>query len=188
MNRWCLCRSMLRLFVSVPLPPVTIPGLGTVRDEGSGGAHLTLKFLGNVQDPGIGPVGLALEAGLRGAGAFPISLQELDAFPSRERPRVLYAKVAIGRPELAGLAERVERALTGLGFPREDRPWVGHLTVKRLRPGPPVPEVLDLLGRHQGTRFLVTVVRRVELVSSVLTAKGAVHTPLVAFPLAPLPG
>ncbi len=179
---------MLRLFVSVPLPPVTIPGLGTVGEEGSAGAHLTLKFLGSVPEPRVGPIGLALEAGLRGAASFPVSLQGLEAFPSRERPRVLYAKVVNGQPELAGLAERVEGALAGLGFPREGRPWVGHLTVKRLRPGPPSPGALDLLRRHPDTRFLVAVVRRVELVSSVLTPEGAVHTPLVAFPLAPLPG
>ena len=188
MSGEALLPPMLRLFVSVPLPPVTVPGLGTVGGEGSAAAHLTLKFLGDVQDPAVGAIGLALEAGLRGAVGFPVSLQGLDAFPSRERPRVLYAKVTAGQKDLAGLAERVEGALAGLGFPRESRPWVGHLTVKRLRPGRPAPEVLDLLRRHTETLFLVTSARRVELVSSVLTREGAVHTPLAVFPLAPPPG
>ncbi len=179
---------MLRLFVSVPLPPVTIPGLGTTGGEGSAGAHLTLKFLGDVQEAMVGPIGLALESGLRGAASFPISLQGLDAFPSRERPRVLYARVAAGQKDLAGLAERVEGALAGLGFPREARPWVGHLTVKRFPPGRPSPEALDLLRRHPETLFLMTAARRVELVSSELTRQGAVHTPMAAFPLSPSPG
>jgi 2'-5' RNA ligase len=179
---------MLRLFVSVPLPPVTVPGLGTVGGEGSPPAHLTLKFLGEVPDHQVGPIGLALEAGLRGAGSFPVSLEGLDAFPSRERPRVLYAKVATGQRELADLAQRVETALGGLGFPPEGRPWVGHLTLRRLRPGDLKENTSGLLRRHERTVFLVTTVRRVELVSSELNRQGAVHKTLAAFPLPPGPG
>ncbi len=178
---------MPRLFVAVPLPPVTVPGLGTVSGGGGALPHITLKFLGEVAAGRVAPLAPALERALRGAGSFGLSLRGLGAFPNEERPRVLYVNVEQGREELSSLARRVEEGLAGLGFPPEPRPFVAHLTVKRLRPGRSVEEARELLERHRGTRLLATWISRVELVESLLQPGGAVHTPLAAFPLAPAP-
>ncbi len=178
---------MPRLFVAVPLPPVTVPGLGTVSGGGGALPHITLKFLGEVAAGRVAPLAPALERALRGAGSFGLSLRGLGAFPNEERPRVLYVNVEQGREELSALARRVEEGLAGLGFPPEPRPFVAHLTVKRLRPGRSVEEARELLERHRGTRLLATWISRVELVESLLQPGGAVHTPLAAFPLAPAP-
>jgi 2'-5' RNA ligase len=72
----------------------------------------------------------------------------------------------------------VEESLEPLGFEREDRAYVPHLTVGRARGRPVALEAVEILSPIPG--FLV---RQVELVESVLGKAGATYTTLAAYPL-----
>jgi len=96
------------------------------------GWHVTLKFLGEIDEDRVARVRSVL-GGLAGT-VRPIELETggVATLPRRGTPRVLIVSVRGGRA-LVDLAGRVDSELSTLGFAREQRPFVGHLTVGRLR-------------------------------------------------------
>lgn len=94
--------------------------------------HLTLKFLGTVPEESLEAVSNALRRRLAEHAPLEVSARGLGAFPSLDRPRVLWAGVEGGEP-LARLAAEVEAQTVGLGFDPEDRPFHAHVTVGRVK-------------------------------------------------------
>ncbi len=141
--------------------------------------HLTLKFLGDVQEEVLEDLCTALAEAVAGHASFDVELTGLGAFPSARRARIMWAGVGAGSEELRSLAEEVDAALAPLGFERERRPYTPHLTLGRI-PGRPVSLDLPSSGVEELGRFRV---QRVEFVRSTLTAKGAVYEIIGAFAL-----
>lgn len=158
--------SAVRAFVALPLPPAYQDGLAAVRTNWErrlrsklnwtrpGNWHLTLKFLGDVDQDRLPALAAALgavrcpEFSLQGGagGFFPPQVEGRR----RWQPRVLWLGLARGGAEVAALASSIEKALLPLGFPAEERPFSAHLTLARIKWSEPDPwdEVLaDLAGR-----------------------------------------
>ncbi len=96
------------------------------------GWHVTLKFLGEIDEERVARVRSVL-GGLAGtARAIELEARGLATLPRRGTPQVLIVSVR-GGPALQDLAGRVDDELSRLGFARERRAFVGHLTVGRLR-------------------------------------------------------
>jgi 2'-5' RNA ligase len=93
--------------------------------------HLTLRFLGSLEQPGLellqrllrSVVGAPFELGLDGRGTF----------GPRAAPRVVWLGVGRGRQECANLARAVEAACRDAGLEPEARPFRGHVTLARAR-------------------------------------------------------
>ena len=177
----------MRIFVAI-FPPLEIrrkalekalrPPLGQqVRWIAPRNAHLTLKFLGDVQEEVLGDLRVILEETCDRHATFGIELKELGAFPSARRSRIIWAGVGVGSEELRSLAADLDKALVPLGFEREERPYTPHLTLGRVRGRPadlsPLSDTMDLNFR----------VRYVELVESRLTERGAIYQTIEAFAL-----
>jgi 2'-5' RNA ligase len=135
-----------RLFVAIELPEGvlralaevqerlrerSLDGLRWVRPEG---IHLTLKFLGETPAEKLPDIERALEQAVRGIGPHRLALGRLGTFGSRGAPRVLWVDLAGDVETLGALQEGVERALSPLGFPRDERRFSPHLTLARIRP------------------------------------------------------
>jgi RNA 2',3'-cyclic 3'-phosphodiesterase len=147
-----------RRFVAVPVAPAVRSGLepvvGRVRtraDELSWtraeGWHLTLAFLGRVEDDRLGEVVAAVHAGVevpQGAEAAAPRRLVLGE-PGRFGPRVLWVDV-VEDPDgwLRTLGERIQVAIAAAGLPVERRPVRPHLTLARGGRGRPVRD------RHLG--------------------------------------
>jgi 2'-5' RNA ligase len=56
----------------------------------------------------------------------------VGSFGGRQRLRVIWVGLEGDVEELADLADKVENALTPLGFPRENRRFAPHLTLARV--------------------------------------------------------
>lgn len=101
--------------------------------------HITVRFVGKV-DPVAYDRLLASLATRSLVEPFRVRLGGLDAFPNRRRATVVWVGVEAD-PALEDLAMIVEDAVVAAGFEPEERPFVPHLTVARVRP----PEnVIDL--------------------------------------------
>ena len=154
------------------------PGVAWVARDN---VHVTLKFLGAVDNARLGALEPALAAAAAGHAAFDLTIDGLGAFPSRIRPRVLWAGIGAGAAELGTLAARVDEALAALGFARETRPFAAHVTLGRVREpraNPRLAAALDAggpLGRQR--------VARVSLMRSDLSPRGARYTELASHPL-----
>jgi RNA 2',3'-cyclic 3'-phosphodiesterase len=178
----------VRAFVAVFPPPEVrealagavrdLPVVGKIRLTTPANIHLTLKFLGDVPEDDLGRVAEALEPLRERHEPFEAGISGFGAFPSPRRARILWAGIGQGADKLRALAQDVEWSLEPVGFERDDRAYVPHLTLGRARGRPATlesaetsPPVPDFLVRHA------------ELMKSVLGKTGATYSTLATYPL-----
>jgi 2'-5' RNA ligase len=94
--------------------------------------HLTLKFLGDVEEDELPEVVAAVARASSGVATFDFETSSLGAFPSPRRPRVLWLGVKPS-DELFGLHAALEDELAELGVQRERRRFHPHITLGRMR-------------------------------------------------------
>ena len=136
----------MRLFVALLLEPALLEALnsiqsvlrrldtsGSVRWVDPRGIHLTLKFLGEVDEARLEPLTAALTAAARSRTAPRLALGSPGVFPGPGRPRVLWIGLRESGQHLPPLAEAVESAMNGLGWPKEKRAFQPHVTLGRVR-------------------------------------------------------
>ena len=171
----------MRLFAGIPIPE---PARGQILDlldhlrqcdwpvrwVHDEGLHMTLKFFGEVAPERLDVIIEALRFAANGAGALPLKLSELGAFPSRSRPRILWVGID-SLPSLELLQDRIERGSEAIGFPPEGAPFQPHVTLGRVREGQRLPS--HGLDDHVGIFELVPfVAQKLVLYESVLTTGG----------------
>jgi 2'-5' RNA ligase len=141
--------SVARLFFAVGVSPEVGAALGSLgsRLKGRAGteglrfvdvekAHFTLRFLG---EQGPERQAAAVRAGrlaATGVGAFELGFAALGVFPDQRRPHTLWIGAGQGADELVGLARRLSLRLANEGFADEERPFVPHLTLARVKRRP----------------------------------------------------
>ena len=145
-----------------------------------GNLHLTLKFLGGVDEDRIGELTAAIAGAASGVAAFAAGLRGLGAFPSLTRPRVIWAGFREGAEVMAALADRVDAALASLGFTREARPFSAHITLGRVRQPGRNPGLSDALRTAEGYQFGRIGVARVTLMRSELSPRGVRYSELAS--------
>lgn len=146
--------------------------------------HLTLRFLGDVPESQVPDLIERLRPVAAATPPFEIELSGVDAFPSRERPRVVWTAVTRGREEAVSLMRRVAEALRPtVGSPEADEP-VPHLTLFRVRRPADRERARRLLeGTDPAPPPRSVQVREFVLKESRLSSEGAVHRTVARFPL-----
>ena len=94
--------------------------------------HLTLHFFGEEGPERVAEARAALTEAAASVPRFTLELHGLGAFPSLDRPRILWTGVAGGAADVRGLQAGVASALERRGFAREARPWHPHVTLGRV--------------------------------------------------------
>jgi 2'-5' RNA ligase len=145
--------------------------------------HLTLKFLGAVDEARVSSIVSRLQTVAAERAAFAVEVRGLGAFPSATRARVLWAGIADGGDMLRDLAAAADDTLTRLGFPPEGRDFSPHVTVGRVRAPGRAPELAAALEAESGREFGRVEVREIALMRSHLSPRGARYTRLAALPL-----
>ena len=175
----------VRAFVAVEVPASPEAG-----GPASAPEHLTLLFLGEVPVERVGPIVAALTPVGAAVAPFDLTLEGVGAFPSPERPRVVWMGATEGAEALARLALGVRESLAGEGERDRRDPFVPHLTLFRVRsPGDRRRAVELLSGRAPAPAPRRVRVREFVLKESELSARGATHRTVASFPLSgPAPG
>jgi 2'-5' RNA ligase len=152
--------------------------------------HVTLKFLGDIEEAQVAPIHEALTAAFTGQARFTVEVDGIGTFPTARDPRIIWAGLKASGPEhpLLSLSSAVERALLPLGFPAEDRPFHPHVTLGRVKDGGrAVAEALRSSGGYATTsgtgRIGSLTVEQVALMRSELRPTGSVYTRLRAVSL-----
>jgi 2'-5' RNA ligase len=139
--------------------------------------HVTLKFLGDVEETRMEEVGEAVEKAVEHIPPFVVSVNGLGTFPNDRRPRVLWVGVDQGDGELVDMAKRIEDSLSVLGFEKEERRYSAHLTMGRVRSPRRIGETVRAMhvSDFSGGAFRV---EEVFVMKSDLKPTGAVYTAL----------
>ena len=176
----------MRTFVAVFPPPEVrealaraareLPASKAFRLIGSEKLHLTLTFLGNVAEDDLSRVKQALEQ-LRGRHEpFEVETSSFGAFPSERKARILWAGVGEGSEQLRVVAQSVDDLLEPVGFGREKRSYVPHLTLGRSR-----GRGAKLEGANVSPPKLRFTVSGVDLVESVPEENGVTYSVLETY-------
>ncbi len=182
----------MRAFIAVEISEAARTGVARLQEQlKTAGAdvnwvepqnlHLTLKFLGEIEESRVPELTAALSTSLQ-TPPFTFTLEGTGAFPRTEHPKVLWAGINEGKEPLIELAREVEAACGRCEFPPEERPFSPHLTIGRVRS----PKGLNrLVQKLQAIEFQggKTRVRVIILFQSVLSPHGPAYTPLAELPL-----
>lgn len=158
-----------------------LPAASWVREETQ---HLTFAFLGEQPEELVEQLGAPLQTALSAMPRFEARLRGCGFFPNPRRARVGWAGLD---PEqsFVNVARAVREVVAKNGVQLDGADFKPHLTLMRIRdPWPPAS--IDLFNRTLGDyRSEPFALDSVTLFSSQLNPKGAIHTPLRKFELAP---
>jgi len=144
--------------------------------------HLTLKFLGQTEDDLVQEIARRIGVAASGIGPFTISLKGMGAFPSLSNIRVVWVGIENGEP-LVRIARNLETSMAELGFKQENRGFVPHLTVARMRSGRNMGNVQELIKSNAASEFGEYLVDRINLKKSVLGPQGPTYSTVFEFKL-----
>ena len=170
---------MPRLFVAVDLPDdikIALAALGhglpRVRWLTPEHLHLTIRFIGEVDVE----LFAAIREELTGQSLPSIvcRLQGVGCFPPRGKPKVIWTGVQ-AEAGLIRLQTTVEQDLRRLGVVPEKRKFMPHITLARPK-DTQHSAVAQYLAIHNSFQTRPFTIQAFHLYSSLLTAKGAIHT------------
>jgi RNA 2',3'-cyclic 3'-phosphodiesterase len=139
--------------------------------------HITARFFGDLDRKQLEKARGAIR-GLDLAWDPPnLSLGAIGAFPNPRRPQVIWLGIEDPDGALRALAEATDRAIRVAGFGPADKPFVGHLTLARVRRGAQAPELTDVVGGLTPPGGPLTI-SSITLFKSDLRPEGPQYTPL----------
>jgi len=143
--------------------------------------HLTLKFLGEVNESKIKDVEKVLMDLAGKTKKFELSLQGISGFPSTDYVRVLWLGLGTGDEEAFVLHEGIDDSLANMGFGKEKR-YENHITLCRVKKVSDKAKLKEIFKAK--TEFGKFEVSDIKLIKSYLTKKGPVYDVLKTFKFA----
>jgi 2'-5' RNA ligase len=177
----------MRLFIAIELPEDSKKLITKVqsilKDRGLDagwtkpeGIHLTLKFLGEVEETKVNGINTALSDACKGIQRLQLEIAEAGAFPNTRNPRVIWLGVSGDTEQLASLQRAIEAAMTKIGFEKEERKFSPHLTLARIKAPRPRDNWPQALESIKDVKFPAFSAASVSLMKSELKPSGAVYT------------
>ncbi len=180
----------MRVFVALDIPDAVRTAIGVfvarLRPACPGarwvhitGAHVTLRFIGEVASERIALIQRALSA-VAAPASIEMNFHGVGFFPHERRPRVFWAGVE-AVSALGDLARAVDEALAPPGFPREQHAFRPHLTLARFADSRGLEKLRTAIAAAGSLEFGRAVATEFHLYQSVLKPGGAEYTRLATF-------
>jgi RNA 2',3'-cyclic 3'-phosphodiesterase len=139
--------------------------------------HVTLLFLGEVDDRELPAVCRVAQEALAEHIAFPLTIERVGCFPNPRRPRILWAGVGQGVQEVVAVHDALEGPLLDLGcYRREERKYTPHVTLGRRRSEGPADALSLALAKQQAWQGGEETVSEIHVMASELTRDGPQYT------------
>ncbi|HWP39405.1 MAG TPA: RNA 2',3'-cyclic phosphodiesterase [Tepidisphaeraceae bacterium] len=182
----------MRLFIAIELPPEVRQHLlrvgqslkaqmGKASFTREQNLHITLKFLGEVQDRQLTKLTESLSL-VRAGGTIEIFARQIECFPDRGPVRIVAAGFGGDLQAIGGLHRAIEQRCQHLGFERETRAYRPHVTLARARPTLP-PEAREQAAALTASLFPGPRLRVASfvLMQSHLQPQGSQYVRLASF-------
>lgn len=178
--------SSVRAFLAAPIPPQVKAAIGQlqkrlgtqspdIRWTKPDNLHLTMHFFGDVSEETLEKIRVSMLSVKGCQRPFQVDIKGLGAFPSLQRPRVVWLGLA-PTTRLRQLHHDIQQSLQDVGITPETRAYSPHLTIGRVR-----KEAVDLSEQSvtlSDTTMGHLLIDRMVLYESRLRPGGARHIPL----------
>jgi len=149
--------------------------------------HLTLKFLGEIDEQTRSRINSSLEGICRIRKPFMIAISSLGAFPNTASPRIIWLGIKQGNNEVKEICQTMEKHLTVPAIPKEEKEFCAHITIGRTHSGKNRQELakllIDLSKNLSQSQFQVS---KITFFKSALTPRGPIYEVIQEFPLSNL--
>jgi 2'-5' RNA ligase len=179
----------IRTFIAIEIPKTVISKIRELQDVikaygfkirwvQAENIHLTLKFLGDIEEIKLNEIAEAVSKTTEKHSPISLKAKGIGVFPGIKRPRVLWVGLAGQLEALVKLQKTLDKNLIVLDFPREKRPFKGHLTMGRIKDRIDVKKLGDALMAFRRFESETFTAGQIILYKSELTPSGAIYTKL----------
>jgi RNA 2',3'-cyclic 3'-phosphodiesterase len=188
----------LRLFIALNLPEPVKDAIAKAQTELRGAIpkapirwttrdqfHVTMKFLGGVDQETVPALTKALAAACAPFPPLRLRAENIGFFPNPRRPRVIWAGVHDREQELHSLQEAVQAAAQTFTIEEPENRFAGHVTLGRVKEvARSDAEVLTKIATGFAGRFFGEwAASEIHLMQSELSPSGARYTAVFRAPL-----
>jgi 2'-5' RNA ligase len=137
--------------------------------------HLTMKFLGDMNDARLAELKKIVGGISSGFSDFTFQIADTGVFPNARNPRVLCIDFKAAAGNLAKINDSLEAGCEKLGFERERRKFVPHLTIGRVKEP---NRARDLAQAHLENKFapVESKVSAIVIYESRLLPTGSIYS------------
>ncbi|MFW6155098.1 MAG: RNA 2',3'-cyclic phosphodiesterase [Planctomycetota bacterium] len=155
----------------------------SVRWTGRKNLHVTLKFLGDVEDanmPSVCDVAAELAAQ---TDAFEFTLGRILSVPPSGHMRMIWTEILDPTGRMTALADSYNTAYAAMGYKSDNRGFRPHLTLGRVKGGRNVPALRSAIADLPAFDLDAQYADEVVVYASELSADGPLYTVLSRAPL-----
>ena len=159
--------------------------LPSVRWVNVASLHLTLAFLGDLDDERLAAAHDATQAAAQQGAPFALALDQLGTFGPPHAPRVIWAGIGGEVAPLRSVQRILADELDQRSFPPQEHPFSPHLTLARIKDRLPAPERATLQQRANRTlaHTATWTVTTLDVMKSEVVRPAARYTNLDNYPL-----
>ena len=182
----------IRSFLAFPISSELKESLGHILHDlqqtradvkwvGLGNIHLTLKFLGDIEETDLEKISSVLSESCCRFDPITSHLSEIGVFPDLRHPRIVWAGLDDSKKEFQSIVEALEEQLAKLGFAKDDHPFKPHITLGRVKSSANLKNLMQTIqqitfdGKNQQT------FEKIILYKSTLTPQGPIYEVLKEF-------
>jgi 2'-5' RNA ligase len=143
--------------------------------------HLTLKFLGDVQESQREQIENLISEATKDVRTFELSFHGIGYFGSARYMKVIWAAVKEGSQDFVNLAKALDSRLSFIR--KEDHEPSPHLTIARVKSGRNADKLSREVNSLRDVKMGEVPVKEIRLKQSTLTPQGPIYSDVKIFPL-----
>lgn len=136
--------------------------------------HITLKFLGDIEEKQLIKLNEAIKIIAQKINKFSISINKTGVFPNAKKARVLWLGLKDESDNLMIMHQLLETELISLGFAKEEKKFTPHLTIARIREPNKAEKLVEkhLSNNFEPIKFQVS---EIVIYESILAPTGSTY-------------
>jgi len=188
-----MTENLIRTFLCVPVSKEikskkmmlfsTVDGSkSTIKWVKNSNLHLSIKFVGQTPESSLKEIIYNVASITSNIKPFNLEISGTGCFPIQNRPRTLWMGITGNINPLKELVLEIENKLSKIGFSKDKKIFIPHITIARINYPQNITPDIDLFLKSSYD-VIDLEVDRVQFFSSELYSNGAIYSLLKTFPI-----